>query len=241
MRPSPTAQHCFRGRDKPTMQGQDFFQLLPATGFSKSLDIGWLLFLSLLFITFYLSHSSPFASSSPWGWRVPLCQICSNKDVAGRPTNCLHCCAIVVPLICISESSAVGQGDRRLGEGWGGLGGSLSYCKCFEVRERRMQVRWMARSPRGQVRRRTSADENAELWFNSLAWVLDTCYNPFNPCCSLTELFFSVSCQSGLQRWVGDREAFSWALSWWQWAFCHFSDSRTGLQWNESFPELCIK
>lgn len=39
----------------------------------------------------------------------------------------------------------------------------LRYCKCFEVRERRMRVRWVATSPCGRVRRRTTADENAEL------------------------------------------------------------------------------
>lgn len=39
----------------------------------------------------------------------------------------------------------------------------MKYCKCFEVREWRMQIRWVATSACGQVRRRTTADENTEL------------------------------------------------------------------------------
>lgn len=50
-----------------------------------------------------------------------------------------------------------------------------------------MQVRWVATSPCGQVRKRTSADEKTEH-------VLNTCYNLFSHCYSLIELFFFVSC-----------------------------------------------
>lgn len=87
--PSHTAQHYFRVRGKPTIQVQVFFQYLPDTGFSESPEIFWLLFLILLFITFYRNHYYPFASNSTEGWRLPLCQTCSNKDVAGLLT-CLH-------------------------------------------------------------------------------------------------------------------------------------------------------
>lgn len=105
--PSHTAQHYFRVRGKPTIQVRDFFQYLPDTGFSESPEIRWVLFLILLFITFYLNRYYPFASNSTQGWRLPLCQTCSNKDVAGLLTV-YTCCAIVVPLICISESSVAG-------------------------------------------------------------------------------------------------------------------------------------
>lgn len=86
-----------------------------------------------------------------------------------------------------------------------------------------MQVTWVATSPCGQVRSRTSADENTEH-------VLNTLQSFQSLLLSNRAILFCTLSQSGLQRQMGDKEAFSRALSWLQWAFCHFSDSRTGPQ-----------
>lgn len=84
-----TITHCtalLQGQGQACHASATFFSVTTSYRFfQEPWYIGWLLFLSLLFITFYF-NCSPFASSSPWGWRVPLCQTCSNKDVAGLLT-----------------------------------------------------------------------------------------------------------------------------------------------------------
>lgn len=156
---------------------------------------------------------------------------------------CLHCCAIVVPLICISESSGVG----RVKEDW--EKDEVGWEGAFEV----LQVLWSeGEENAGQVgghKSLWSGQEEDNCRWERWTMILQPCLSFEYMLQSLQSLLlppravtFCILSQNGLQRWVGDREAFSRALSWWQWAFCHFSDSRTGPQcWSVIFPELCIK
>lgn len=208
--PSHTAQHYFRVRGKPTTQVQSF----PVPSRCRFFWEPWNIltaFPNFAVRHLYLNHYYPFASNSTIGRRLPFCQTCSNKDVAGLLT-CLH-------LLCYCSSShlhfrVLGSrlGGRRAGEREGGVGRAWAAGSDGEVSGRRMgQVRWPQKSSsaswcallgpgRGRLQmRKLNYDLNSWILVLSLAWsTLPKFWTQYVSQSFKSQLFpradFSVSC-----------------------------------------------
>lgn len=168
--PSHTAQHYFRVRGKPTIQVQNFSVPSRCRFFWEPCNI-LTAFPNFAVCHLYLNHYYPFASNSTKGRRLPFCQTCSNKDVAGLLT-CLH-----LPRYCSSSHlhfRVLGStlGGSRAGGREGGVGRSLSCWKWWWSEwEEDGSSEVAAEELLGQLlcfawaRKRMTADEKTELWF----------------------------------------------------------------------------